>query len=120
MRRIMCRAKIHRATVTGADLHYEGSITIDQALLEAADLRPYEKVLVVNVNTGDRFETYTIVGERDSGAIQLNGAAARLAQVGDLVIIIAFGSFDDAELRADFAPRKVFVDAQNRIRHVTG
>lgn len=111
----MCRAKIHRATVTGADLNYEGSITIDEALLEAADLRPYEKVLVVNVNTGDRFETYTIVGDRGSGTIQLNGAAARLAQVGDLVIIIAFGEFEDAELGADFAPRKVFVDGANRI-----
>ena len=116
----MVRAKIHRATVTSADLHYEGSLTIDRDLLDAADIRVFEKVSVVNVNNGARFETYAIEGARGSGAIKLNGAAARMAQVGDLVIIMAFGVFDESELRADFEPRKVFVDAQNRMTQVTG
>ena len=116
----MIRAKIHRATVTDADLHYEGSLTIDRDLLDAADLKVYEKVAVVNVNNGARFETYAIEGARGSGAIKLNGAAARMAQVGDLVIIMAFGVFEHDELRADFEPRKVFVDAENRITQVTG
>jgi aspartate 1-decarboxylase len=120
MQRIMIRAKIHRATVTDADLHYEGSLTIDRDLLDAADLRPYEKVAVVNVNNGARFETYAIEGGRGTGEIKLNGAAARMAQVGDLVIIMAFGVFDESELPADFEPRKVFVDAKNRMTQVTG
>ena len=120
MQRIMIRAKIHRATVTDADLHYEGSLTIDRDLLDAADLRPYEKVAVVNVNNGARFETYAIEGARGSGEIKLNGAAARMAQVGDLVIIMAFGVFNESELHADFEPRKVFVDAKNRMTQVTG
>jgi aspartate 1-decarboxylase len=120
MQRIMIRAKIHRATVTDADLHYEGSLTIDRDLLDAADLRVYEKIAVVNVNNGARFETYAIEGARGSGAIKLNGAAARMAQVGDLVIIMAFGVFEHDELRAGFEPRKVFVDAKNHITQVTG
>ncbi|MDZ7630013.1 MAG: aspartate 1-decarboxylase [Gemmatimonadaceae bacterium] len=120
MQRIMIRAKIHRATVTDADLHYEGSLTIDRDLLDAADLKPYEKVAVVNVNNGARFETYAIEGARGSGEIKLNGAAARMAQVGDLVIIMAFGVFEAHELAADFEPRKVFVDGQNRMTHATG
>jgi aspartate 1-decarboxylase len=120
MHRTMIRAKIHRATVTDADLHYEGSLTIDRDLLDAADLRPYEKVAVVNVNNGARFETYAIEGGRGTGEIKLNGAAARMAQVGDLVIIMAFGVFDESELSADFEPRKVFVDAKNRMTQVTG
>ena len=120
MQRIMIRAKIHRATVTAADLHYEGSLTVDRDLLDAADLRVYEKVAVVNVNTGARFETYIIEGERGGGEIKLNGAAARMAQVGDIVIIMAFGVFEAHELHDDFEPRKVFVDAQNRMTQATG
>ena len=120
MQRIMIRAKIHRATVTVADLHYEGSLTIDRDLLDAADLKPYERVAVVNVNNGARFETYAIEGARGSGEIKLNGAAARMAQVGDLVIIMAFGVFNESELHADFEPRKVFVDAKNRMTQVSG
>jgi aspartate 1-decarboxylase len=120
MQRIMIRTKIHRATVTDADLHYEGSLTIDRDLLDAADLKVYEKVAVVNVNNGARFETYAIEGGRGTGEIKLNGAAARMAQVGDLVIIMAFGVFEESELSADFEPRKVFVDATNRITQVTG
>jgi aspartate 1-decarboxylase len=120
MQRIMVRAKIHRATVTAADLHYEGSLTIDRDLLDAADLKVYEKIAVVNVNNGARFETYAIEGPRGSGAIQLNGAAARMAQVGDLVIIMAFGVFASDELRPDFEPRKVFVDEKNRMTKATG
>jgi len=120
MQRIMIRTKIHRATVTDADLHYEGSLTIDRDLLDAADLKVYEKVAVVNVNNGARFETYAIEGTRGTGEIKLNGAAARMAQVGDLVIIMAFGVFEESELTTDFEPRKVFVDATNRITQVTG
>lgn len=120
MQRIMIRAKIHRATVTDADLHYEGSLTIDRDLLDAADLKPYEKVAVVNVNNGARFETYAIEGARGSGEIKLNGAAARMAQVGDLVIIMAFGVFEAHELTDDFEPLKVFVDEKNRMTQATG
>lgn len=116
----MVRAKIHRATITNADLHYEGSLTIDRDLLDAADLKVYEKVAVVNVNTGARFETYVIEGVRGSGTIQLNGAAARLGAVGDIVIIMAFGEYEPHELTEDFEPRKVFVDARNQIKKVMG
>lgn len=120
MQRIMIRAKIHRATVTDADLHYEGSLTIDRDLLDAADIRVYEKVAVVNVNNGARFETYAIGGTRGSGEIKLNGAAARMAAVGDIVIIMAFGSYGDSELSDAFEPRKVFVDGRNRITQTAG
>jgi aspartate 1-decarboxylase len=114
MRRTMCKSKIHRGVLTGADVHYEGSITLDRDLMEAADLLPFEKVQVVNVNNGARLETYVIEGERGSGAIQLNGAAARLGVVGDHVIIISYADYEEAEL-SDFEPRIVFVDAHNRI-----
>ena len=113
MQRVMCKSKIHRATVTGADLNYEGSITIDALLMEAADIVEYERVQVVNVNNGARFETYAMRGEPGSGAIVLNGAAARLAHPGDQVIIISYASYEASELE-DFEPRLVFVDAQNR------
>ncbi len=113
MRRTMCKSKIHRAVITGADLHYEGSLTVDVALMESADMREFERVQVVNVNNGSRLETYLIAGERGSGAIQLNGAAARLGMPGDHVILITYAEYDDAEL-AGFAPRVVFVDARNR------
>ena len=113
MRRTMCKSKIHRAVITAADLHYEGSLTVDVALMDAADMREFERVQVVNVNNGSRLETYLIAGERGSGAIQLNGAAARLGMPGDHVILITYADYDDAELDG-FAPRVVFVDAQNR------
>lgn len=114
MRRTMCKSKIHRATVRDANLDYEGSITLDPVLMEAADLLPYEQVHVVNINNGARFETYTIVGARGSGDVTLNGAAARLVQPGDKVIVISYGVYDEAELES-FEPKLVFVDADNRI-----
>jgi len=110
----MCKGKIHRATVTQANLNYIGSITIDQDLLEAADIYPYEKVQVVNISNGSRLETYTIAGARGSGVICLNGAAARLNAEGDIVIIISYGSYDEHEIRS-LEPRIVFVDEQNHI-----
>ena len=114
MLRSMCKSKIHRATVTDANLNYVGSITIDSELMAAADLLEYEQVHVVNVNNGARFETYVIPGEPGSGEICLNGAAARLAHPGDKVIIISYGQFETAEL-AEFRPVFIFVDEQNRI-----
>ncbi len=114
MQRTMCKGKIHRATVTQANLHYVGSITIDADLLEAANIYPYEKVQVVNVNNGARLETYTIAGARGSGVICLNGAAARHAAEGDIVIIISYAQYDEQEIRA-LEPCLVFVDAENHI-----
>ena len=114
MLRTMCKGKIHRATVTQANLNYIGSITIDQDLLDASDIYPYEKVQVVNINNGSRLETYTIPGARGSGVICLNGAAARLTAEGDIVIIISYGQFDEAEIRS-LVPHVVFVDEHNRI-----
>src|SRR5438093_5235100 len=120
MQRTMCKGKIHRATVTQANLNYIGSITIDQDLLDAADIYPYEIVQVVNVNNGARLETYTIAGARGSGVICLNGAAARQAAEGDIVIIMNYGQYDEKEIRL-LVPHIVFVDEQNHItetRHV--
>lgn len=114
MFRTMCKSKIHRATVTGADLNYVGSITIDPVLMDAADLLEYEQVAVVNVNNGARFETYVIPGEPGAGEICLNGAAARLAHPGDKVIIISYGSYDEAELET-YRPQFIFVDEHNGI-----
>lgn len=114
MLRTMCKGKIHRATVTQANLNYIGSITIDTDLLEAANIYPYEKVQVVNITNGSRLETYTIAGARGSGVICLNGAAARLTAEGDIVIIISYGMFDEAEIRT-LVPQIVFVDENNRI-----
>jgi aspartate 1-decarboxylase len=108
----MLKAKIHRATVTQTDLHYEGSITIDVGLLETAGILPYEQVDVLNINNGQRFTTYAIEGERGSGVIGINGAAARLAQPGDLVIICAFAQFT-AEEASKHNPTIVFVNEQN-------
>jgi aspartate 1-decarboxylase len=113
----MCKSKIHRATVVDANLEYEGSITLDPVLMEAADLLPYERVQVVNVNNGARFDTYTIVGQKGSGDVTLNGAAARLVQPGDKVIIISYADYDAVELRS-FQPKLVFVDSSNRIVRV--
>ena len=110
----MFTAKIHRATVTHADLHYVGSLTVDLELMEAADLLPGERVAVVDVTNGSRFETYLIAGERGSGVIGVNGAAAHLAAVGDLVIVIAYGQMDTAEAK-ELEPHVVFVDADNKI-----
>ena len=113
MRRTLFKSKIHRATLTGADLHYEGSISIDRDLLDAADIVLFEKVQVVNINNGARLETYALEAPRGSGEIQLNGAAARLGVPGDRVIVITYAEYDEAEL-AGFAPKIVFVDDQNR------
>ena len=114
MIRTMMKSKIHRATVTQADLHYVGSVTIDEDLLDAANLLPGELVHIVDIDNGARLETYTIAGERGSGVIGINGAAARLVHPGDLVIVIAYGQFEDAEARG-FRPNVVFVDADNAI-----
>ena len=115
MRRTMCKSKIHRGVLTGADLHYEGSLTVDRDLMDAADLREFEKVQVVNVNNGARLETYVIEGPRGSGTLQLNGAAARLGMPGDHVIVISYAEYEERELEG-FAPRIVFVEEGNRIR----
>jgi aspartate 1-decarboxylase len=110
MQRTMLKSKIHRATVTGSDLHYVGSITIDPDLLDAADILEHEQVHVVDVDNGARFETYTIAGERGSGAMQVNGAAARLVHHGDTIIVISYAQYDAAEL-ARYEPRVVHVEA---------
>ena len=114
MLRTMMKSKIHRATVTQADLHYVGSVTVDEDLLDAADLLPGELVHVVDVTNGARLETYTIRGERGSGVIGINGAAAHLVHPGDLVILIAYAQLETAEARA-FEPSVVFVDSDNRV-----
>lgn len=117
MMRFMCKSKIHRAKVTAADLNYIGSITIDVNLMEAADILPYEKVQVVNNNNGNRLETYVIPGPRGNGDICLNGAAARLVQPGDSVIIISYAVLNREELK-DFHPQVVFVDSRNRVMEI--
>jgi aspartate 1-decarboxylase len=114
MLRTMMKSKIHRATVTQADLHYVGSVTVDEDLLEAADLLPGELVHIVDVTNGARLETYTIAGERGSGVLGINGAAAHLVHPGDVVILIAYGQMDTTEARG-LRPNVVFVDAENRI-----
>jgi aspartate 1-decarboxylase len=114
MLRTMFKSKIHRATVTQADLHYVGSVTVDADLLEAADLLPGELVHIVDITNGARLETYTIEGERGSGVIGINGAAAHLVHPGDLVILMAYAQVDDAEARR-MQPRVVHVDGENRI-----
>ncbi|WP_026877687.1 aspartate 1-decarboxylase [Jiangella gansuensis] len=114
MFRTMMKGKIHRATVTQADLHYVGSVTVDEDLLEAADLLPGEQVDIVDITNGARLTTYAIAGPRGSGVLGINGAAARLVQPGDLVILISYGLVDDAEARR-LRPRVVHVDAANRI-----
>ncbi|MDD5747037.1 MAG: aspartate 1-decarboxylase [Candidatus Omnitrophica bacterium] len=114
MLRIMCKSKIHRATVTDANLRYMGSITIDKKIMEAADIYPNERVQVVNVNNGTRVETYVMEGEAGSGVVCMNGAAARWAQIGDIIIIISYGVMDSAEAR-QHVQKTVFVDGHNRI-----
>ncbi|WP_456696975.1 aspartate 1-decarboxylase [Aeromicrobium sp. P5_D10] len=114
MLRTMMKSKIHRATVTQADLHYVGSVTIDEDLLDAANLLSGELVHIVDIDNGARLETYTIAGERGSGVIGINGAAAHLVHPGDLVILIAYAQLEDAEART-FEPHVVFVDADNKV-----
>ncbi|AWB96579.1 aspartate 1-decarboxylase [Agromyces badenianii] len=114
MLRTMLKSKIHRATVTHADLHYVGSVTVDRDLMEAADLLPGEQVSIVDVTNGARLETYVIEGERGSGVLGINGAAAHLMHEGDLVIVISYAQMDDAAARV-FQPHIVHVDAANSI-----
>ena len=117
MFRTMLKSKIHRATVTHADLHYVGSVTVDEDLMDAADLLAGERVAIVDVTNGARLETYVIPGERGSGVIGINGAAAHLVHPGDLVIIMSYAVLDDVEARA-LKPLVVHVDAQNRVLKV--
>ncbi|MGH8907043.1 MAG: aspartate 1-decarboxylase [Egibacteraceae bacterium] len=119
MLRTLMKSKLHRATVTGANLHYVGSVTIDEDLMDAADLLPNEKVQVVDINNGARLETYAIPGRRGSGELCLNGAAARLVQPGDRVIVISYGTYDDAEARAH-VPTVVICGEGNRVARITG
>lgn len=114
----MLKSKIHRAIVTQADLDYIGSITIDEELLEASDIYEYEKVEIADIDNGNRFETYAIAGERGSGIICLNGAAARLVNVGDKIIIMAYAHMTPTE-KASFSPTVVFVDEHNRPTKIT-
>ena len=115
MRRRMMKSKIHRATVTGADLHYVGSISLDPSLMELSDIREWEQVAVLDIDNGARFETYTLGGEPGSGQICVNGAAARLVQRGDTVIIISYAQYDEDDLE-DYTPRVVHVEtASNRV-----
>ena len=117
MQRHMLKSKIHRATVTGSDLHYVGSVTLDAELMRSADLLPGELVHVLDVDNGARFETYVIEGAPGSGEVCLNGAAARLVHVGDRVIVVSYGVYDEQEL-ATHEPRVVHVDADNSIIRV--
>ncbi len=118
MDRIMFKSKIHRARITAAELYYEGSFTIDEELMVEADLLPYEKVAVVNVNNGERFETYVIPGTRGSREFCLNGAAARKGTVGDEVIIISYATMSDKEAR-DYQPTVVLLDEHNAIKSIS-
>ena len=115
MQRQMLTAKIQRATITDADLNYEGSLTIDKEILDAVDMRPYERVMVYNINNGERFDTYTIEGEPGSGVIGLNGAAARKGLVGDLIIIVTYASFSEEEL-SNYSPKIVLLNESNKIK----
>lgn len=117
MFRVLCKSKIHRAIVTDANLNYEGSLTLDPLLMEAAGLVPFEQVHVLNLNNGERFETYLIEGERGSGTVCVNGAAARLVQVGDPIIVLAYALVPEEEL-PQFEARIVFVDNKNQIAKV--
>jgi aspartate 1-decarboxylase len=114
MNRTMLKSKIHRCRITDSDLHYVGSITVDEELLDAADIREHEQVHVVDVDNGARFETYTIAGQRGSGEIKVNGAAARLVHTGDTVIVISYAAYDESEL-STYEPKVVHVNADNSI-----
>jgi aspartate 1-decarboxylase len=115
MRRTMMKSKIHRATVTDANLHYQGSVTVDPQLLEAADILPHERIEIYNVTNGERLATYAIPGAPGRGEVCVNGAAAHLVAKGDLVILATYAEVEDAEAR-DWRPKVVFVDAKNRMR----
>ena len=115
MQRTMLKSKIHRATVTNSELGYEGSCAIDEDLLEAADIREYQQIEIWNVDNGERFTTYAIRAERGSGVISVNGAAARKAAPGDILIIATFARYDEAELK-NYKPDLVYVDGRNRIK----
>ena len=115
MERRMMKSKVHRAIVTESNLDYEGSITIDARLMETANILPYEQVDIYNVTSGERFSTYAIKGEKDSGVICINGAAAHKAKKGDMVIIVTYANFSENELES-FKPVKVYVDSRNRIK----
>ncbi|MBN1189460.1 MAG: aspartate 1-decarboxylase [Dehalococcoidales bacterium] len=117
--RTMLKCKIHRARVTDGNIAYEGSVTIDKKLLDAADILPYEQVQILNINNGERFSTYVIEGKENSGEICLNGAAARLVAKGDIVIILAYCQVEEEKAR-DYQPRLVYVDAENKITHTRG
>lgn len=119
MNRRMMKSKIHRATVTDSNLHYEGSISIDEMLMEMADIIEYEQVDIYNVTSGERFHTYAIKGERNSGIICINGAAAHKAKKDDIIIIVTYADFEKKEL-ASFEPKKVYVDELNRMKSMTG
>jgi len=110
----MCKSKIHRATVTDENLNYEGSITIDRKLMDAANILPFERVQVLNINTGKRAETYVIEGDPDSGTICCNGALARMVEIGDLLIIVGYGLMEESEAK-NFVPKVVCVNDQNQI-----
>jgi aspartate 1-decarboxylase len=114
MLRSICKSKIHRATVTHADIDYEGSITIDRTLMDAADLVPYEEVWIYDVTNGNRLQTYVIEGEADSGTVGINGAAAKLVSRGDLVIIAAFAMMEDVQAKG-YVPKHILVDENNRV-----
>jgi aspartate 1-decarboxylase len=113
MQRTMLKSKIHRATVTGADLHYQGSVSLDPALMAAADLLPHERVEIYNITNGERFATYAIPGRPGSGDVRINGAAAHKARQGDLVILCTYAGYEEVEARTH-QPRVVFVDERNR------
>lgn len=117
MLRTMCKSKIHKATVTESELYYEGSLTLDTILMDAADMKPFEKVQVVNLNNGERLETYLIPGKSNSGIVCLNGPAARRGFAGDEIIIISYADYEDKELE-DFQPKVVYVDKENRISNI--
>ena len=119
MRRTMLKSKVHRATVTGSDLHYVGSITVDRDLLEAADILEHELVHVLDVDNGARFETYAIAGDRGTGEVKVNGAAARLVHAGDTVIVVSYAGYSEAELKA-YEPKVVHVDGRNELVKVDG
>ena len=115
----MLKSKIHRATVTGADLNYQGSLTLDPDLREAAKMLPYEEIHVLNINTGARFTTYIIEGQRGTGIVCLNGAAARLGEPGDLIIALTYCQLDATEAQ-NHVPTKVYVDTDNKITQIDG
>jgi aspartate 1-decarboxylase len=119
MQRTMLKSKLHRVTVTQAELHYEGSCAIDEHLMDAADIKEYQQIEIYNVTNGERFSTYAIRAERGSGTISVNGAAARKAAAGDLLIICTYAAFSEIEL-AKHEPDLIYVDAKNRISHRSG